>query len=117
MASIFLLEDQTVTTNGFGPILAATSGDQLQITLGILEVKEQQSLDVGLYGSVDGEAWSAKPLTAFPRKFYTGTSSIVFSLASFPDIRFLRVGYHLIRWGHWKDGPAFRLYVFGETTL
>jgi hypothetical protein len=67
-----------------------------------------------VHGSPDGETWGAKPLFAFPPKFYKGIYTILLDLGQTPDIRFLRVRYKAARWGHWKSGPRFRFYVFVE---
>ena len=114
MVPQFLVEEQIVKENGSGSSVKVESGARMQLTLGILDAKEQQSVDVGLYISADGETWSAKPVSAFPQKFSVGTWSIFVDLSQQPDTRWIRVGYKLNRWGHWKDKAEFRLYVFAE---
>lgn len=112
----FLFPEQIVKANGEG--LSLPIGDAaaqiVQITLGITEAKEQQSLDLYIFASEDGEAWGAKPVLSFPQKFYKGVWSILLDLAAVPDARFVKVKYKMNRWGHWKDGPEFRFYVFAE---
>jgi hypothetical protein len=112
----FLFPEQTVTTNGEGPLLDVTdyAGSIIQLTLGITEIIEQQSLDVAIFGSVNGEEWGVKPLTTFPQKFYQGMSTILLDLSPTPDIRFLKVKYTMNRWGHWTTGPAFTFFIFAE---
>jgi hypothetical protein len=115
----FLFPEQTVTDNGEGPTvdLGDAQGTTLQLTLGITDLNEQVSLDVMIHGSVDGEDWSAKPLTAFPQKFYKGVYSIFLDLSDQPEIRSLKVKYKTHRWGHWTEGPRLVIYVFAETLV
>src|SRR4051794_18939482 len=92
----FLFPEQVVTDkSGEGTAVPVDSaaGTVLQLTLGITEVKEQQSLDVLIFGSADGASWAPKPLTSFPQKFYTGVWTILMDLSSTPEIRHLRVNY------------------------
>jgi len=112
----FLVADQTVTKNGEGEAVALAEGDRLiELTLGILEVIEQQSLDVLIYGSADGAAWTPKPIAAFPQKFYAGTTKILLDLEKFPGTRSLRAQWKVSRWGNWgADPPRFRFFVFAE---
>jgi hypothetical protein len=77
-------------------------------------VVEQASLDVNIFGSADGTEWTAKPLLAFPQKFYKGLYTVLLDLSATPDVRFLKVKYKPARWGHWTTPPQFRFYVFAE---
>jgi len=112
----FLVPDQTVTKNGEGEAVELAGGDSLiELTLGILEVIEQQSLDVNIHGSADGVEWTPKPIMAFPQKFYAGTSKIVLDLGKLPDTRYVRARWKVGRWGNWgADPPRFRFFVFAE---
>jgi hypothetical protein len=113
----FLVEEQTVEKDGEGPVVAleADAGKTLALTLGITDVKEQQSLDVLIFGSTDGAEFGPKPLTAFAQQFYKGISTSTFDLAPTPDIQYLRARWKVGRWGHSIEAPAFRFYVFAET--
>ena len=42
------------------------------MTLAITKIIEQESLDLSIFGSADGATWGAKPIAAFPQKFYCG---------------------------------------------
>jgi hypothetical protein len=112
----FLFPEQAVTKDGEGPSIdiEGAAGKSIQLTLGITEVLEQESLDVAIYGSTDGNEWGPKPITAFPQKFYQGMYSIVLDLTATPDIRFLKVKYKTNRWGHWTSGPEFKFFVYAE---
>jgi hypothetical protein len=112
----FLFPETEVRKDGEGPVLALENAtvNTLQLTLGITEAVEQESLDVLVFGSTDGTEWGAKPLLAFQQKFYTGTYTMLLDLSATPDVRFLKVKYKAARWGHWTTGPQFKFYVFAE---
>ena len=111
----FLFPEQAVTQDGQGPpVEIAVGAGLVEITLGITAIKEQQSLEAAIYGSADGETWTPKPVLAFPQKFYTGVAALMLDLSAHPGLRFLRVAYKMTRWGHWKDGPMFRFYLFAQ---
>ena len=60
----FLLPETVVREDGAGYAveLATAQGKALEITLGITRILEQESLDVSIWGSVDGSDWGTKPL-------------------------------------------------------
>jgi len=60
---------------------------------------EQESLDVSVWGSADGENWDAMPLLKMPQSFYRGTVKQALDLARRPEIRFLRARCDVARWG------------------
>jgi len=112
----FLLPESEVQKDGEGPALSVedAAGRTIQITLGITDVVEQESLEVAVYGSPDGTEWNAKPLASFPQKFYKGIYTLLIDLGQSPEVQFLRVRFKAARWGHWTSGPQFRFYVFAE---
>jgi len=112
----FLLTETTVREAGTGPVsaLGEQRGGTLVLTLGITRIVEQESIDLSLWGSVDGAIWGAKPLLAFPQKFYCGTYQIVLDLSEHPDTNFIRVKWQLNRWGKGDLKPMFNVYVFAE---
>ena len=71
MPPISLLRECLVQLDGVSPSLEVrrASGKLLVVTLGITRVLEQQSLEVSIWGSRDGENWDEKPLVAFPPRF------------------------------------------------
>jgi hypothetical protein len=114
----FLFPETAVTgKDGEGPgiPLGDAAGKIVKLTLGITEIIEQESLDVRIHGSAGGTEWGAKPMAEFPQKFYKGISTILLDLGAAPEVTHLKVKYKMNRWGHWKDGPMFRFYVFAET--
>jgi hypothetical protein len=110
----FILEEAVRREDGHSPPLDITSaqGGTLLLTLGITRIIEQESLDVAVYGSVDGNEWAAKPLASFPQKFYCGTYSVFLDLTNSPDIRFVRIGWKMSRWGRGEPKPLFGFYIF-----
>jgi hypothetical protein len=74
-----------------------TVGDQI----------EQESLDVSIFGSADGETWTKKPLLKLPQQFYRGTTKMVLDLSLRPEIKFLRARWELNRWGRVAPLPMF----------
>jgi hypothetical protein len=112
----FLFPEAEVQKDGEGPAVPVEdgAGKTLQLTLGITEVVEQASLEVHVFGSADGAAWTPKPLFSFPQKFYKGTYTVLLDLSQFSDVRQLKVKYKAARWGHWTTPPQFKFYVFAE---
>ena len=116
MIPAFICHEQTVTENGAGPVIEipAIQGKLLLLTLGITDVVEQESLDVLLKGSVDGETWDDQALRVFPQKFYQGTSAILLDLTQHPDVKFVRAEWTVNRWGVGSKTPMFKFYLHVE---
>jgi hypothetical protein len=116
MLPSFLLPETTVREAGagFGLNLGDSRGCVVLLTLGITRIIEQESLDVSVCGSADGQEWSAKPLVAFPQKFYCGTYQILLDLRAHPDVSFLKVKWSAQRWGKGSSQPLFGFYVFAQ---
>jgi hypothetical protein len=112
----FFFPETTVEKDGTGPAieLGTESSPTLLLTLGIMDIVEQESLDVSIWASADGENWGEKPLRAIPQKFYRGTYQILCDLSSRSDSKFLRVQWKVARWGVGSPTPMFRFYVFAE---
>ena len=109
MLDSFLVPEITVEANGEGEPLALgeASGKTFLLTLAITRILEQQSLDVSVWGSTDGQEWGEEPLIAFPQKFYQGVSQLLLDLRDVPDIRFLRTKWTVNRWGVGDPKPRF----------
>ena len=112
----FLLPETTVREAGNSAALDLDDarGQVVLLTLGITRIIEQESLDVAVWGSADGNEWGAKPLAGFPQKFYCGTYQILLDLTTHPDVRFLRVKWSAQRWGKGQNKPLFGFYVFAQ---
>jgi hypothetical protein len=92
--------------------LREKSGKPLLLTLGITRVLEQESLDVSIWGSADGEQW--RQIAAYPKKFYCGSYLLLVDLARETHIRYLRVQWRMGRWGETEPGPIAGFYVAAE---
>jgi hypothetical protein len=105
----FLVPEIMVEANGEGePIaLGESAGKAFLLTLAITRILEQQSLDVSVWGSADGQTWSAKPLISFPQKFYQGVSQQLLDLGEASDTKFLRTKWTVNRWGVGSTKPRF----------
>ena len=112
----FLLPETTVREAGTGPDLdlGENRGICLVLTLGITRIIEQESIDLSIWGSTDGENWGTKALAAFPQKFYCGTYQIVLDLSDRSDVGHLRVKWAVNRWGKGDPKPLFGIYVFAQ---
>lgn len=112
----FLVPETVTNGNGSGPVLALENGNasRVLVTLGILEVVEQESLELTIWDSPDGENWGKHPIAAFPQKFYAGNSAIVIDLARHPEARFLQARWVAQRWGRGDHTPRFAFFAFVE---
>ena len=68
---------------------------------------EQESLDVSIYGSADGQTWTKKPLLKLPQQFYQGNTKLVLDLSHRPEVKFIRARWELNRWGRGAPLPMF----------
>jgi len=75
----------------------------------ITEQIEQESLDVAIWGSADGENWGAQPFLRLPQRFYRGETRAVLDLALSPEVNFIRASWELNRWGRVAPVPMFVL--------
>jgi|SRR5690348_12364060 hypothetical protein len=75
--------------------------------LTVTEQIEQESLDVSIYGSADGETWTKKPLLKLPQQFYRGKTKLVLDLSLRPEIKFIRARWEVFRWGRGAPLPMF----------
>jgi hypothetical protein len=75
--------------------------------LRISEQIEQESLDVSIWGSADGEAWGTHPILKMQQQFYKGETRAVLDLSLVPEINFIRAGWDLNRWGRVAPLPMF----------
>ena len=95
--------------------MAELTGRVVLLTLGITRIIEQQSLDISIWGSPDGKEWGAKPLVAFPQKFYCGTYQLLLDLGAHPETRYLRAKWTVARWGKGDPKPLFGAYLFVQS--
>lgn len=112
----FLLPESIARSDGKGPEidLGSKRGKLLVLTLGVTRILEQESLEVSVWGSTDGETWGSRPLVTFPPKFYCGIYSILLNLVSRPDVQFVRVHWKMSRWSKREVTPMFGFYLYSE---
>ena len=68
---------------------------------------EQESLDVSIWGSADGETWTKKPLLKLPQQFYRGTTKMILDLSLRPEVNVIRARWEPTRWGRGAPTPMF----------
>jgi hypothetical protein len=86
------------------------SGSRTQTFLSVLEITEQveqESIDVSIWGSEDGDNWGAKPILKLPQRFYRGETRMVLDLTSRPEVKFIKAKWELFRWGRVAPLPMF----------
>ena len=113
MLDAFVVPEITVEANGESePIeLGESAGKAFLLTLAVTRIVEQEALDVSIWGSADGKDWGAKPLTAFPQKFYQGVYQLWMELREKPDVKFLKAKWVVNRWGVGQTKPRFSFLV------
>ena len=113
MLDVFLVPEITVESNGeSSPVaLGENAGKSYLLTLAITKIVEQESLDVSIWGSADGQDWGNKPLTAFPQKFYQGIYELFLDLSERPEVQQLKAKWALNRWGVGDPKPRFSFLV------
>lgn len=97
--------------NGHGePVdIRASSTRTFYCTMVVREQIEQESVDVSIWGSADGENWGTQPLLKVPQQFYRGETRAVLELTLVPEVNFIRAGWDLNRWGRVAPSPMFVL--------
>jgi hypothetical protein len=75
--------------------------------LTVTEQTEQESLEVSIWGSADGEIWPKKPLLKLPQQFYRGTTKMVLDVSLRPEVKFIRAHWDVNRWGRVAPTPMF----------
>jgi hypothetical protein len=109
MIDTFLVEKTVVNAKGDGPAvdISGAASRVFLLSLDITNIIEQESLDVSIYGSADGAAWSSKPIVGFPQKFYCEQSPLLLDLAQHPEVKFVRAHWEVARWGRGTETPMF----------
>jgi hypothetical protein len=114
MVDTFLVpQATTVTGTGDGPSVdvGGASSRVFLLHLNITDIVEQESLDLSIFGSPDGNTWGAKPVASFPQKFYRGGHPLLLDLAGQPEVKFLRAHWEVHRWGRGPATPMFQFHV------
>src|SRR5437764_10335738 len=114
MQDAFLVPEKTVATaKGCGPAIELKPSENrvFLLILTITDIIEQESLDLSIHASSDGEAWEAKPILAFPQKFYREEAPLLLDLRSRPDVKFIRAHWDVNRWGRGTETPMFEFHL------
>src|SRR5215470_5971023 len=114
MQETFLVPQKTVVTaKGDGPAieLKPSEAHVYLLALNITDIIEQESLDVSIFGSADGATWDAKPIVAFPQKFYREEVPLLLDLTARPEVKFIRAHWEVARWGRGTETPMFEFHV------
>ncbi len=109
----FLVSETMVRESGesFAFVLDERGTTGLILTLGITHAMEQESLDLEIYDSSDGERWSDRPLAGFARKYYCGTYQLLLPSSAG---RYLKAVWRVNHWGRNEARPLFRFYLFAQ---
>jgi hypothetical protein len=76
-------------------------------TLEISDQIEQESIDVSIWASADGENWGAHPVLKIPQRFYRGETRMILDLTLHPSAQFIQARWDLVRWGRVAPTPMF----------
>ncbi|HYA63581.1 MAG TPA: hypothetical protein VED66_10275 [Candidatus Sulfotelmatobacter sp.] len=96
-------------SNGAGQPVDISSSESRTFLchLTISDQIEQESLDVSIWGSADGQDFGKKPLLKIPQQFYRGTTKMVLDISLRTEVRFLQAKWELNRWGRVSPTPMF----------
>ncbi len=89
--------------------IAASATRTFICSMFITEQIEQESVDISVWGSPDGETWGKMPLLKMPQRFYRGETRQILDLTLKPEIKLLRAKWDLARWGRVAPLPMFVL--------
>jgi hypothetical protein len=97
--------------NGTGAVvdIRASQTRTFFCVMEITDQIEQESMDVSIWGSADGENWGTHPVLKLPQQFYRGETRAVLELTLVPEVNFIRAGWELTRWGRVAPLPMFVL--------
>lgn len=103
--------DTRIEENGEGEKvdISASTTRTFFCTMLVTDQIEQESLDVSIWGSADGENWGTHPVLKLPQSFYRGETRAVLELVFRPDVKFVRARWELNRWGRGTPLPMFKV--------
>jgi hypothetical protein len=103
--------DTLMEENGEGEKvdISASTTRTFFCTMLVTDQIEQESLDVSIWGSADGENWGTHPVLKLPQSFYRGETRAVLELVFRPDVKFVRARWELNRWGRGTPLPMFKV--------
>jgi hypothetical protein len=100
-----------LTQNGDGEAreISASKTRTFLCVMDITDQIEQESVDLSIWGSADGQDWGKMPQLKMPQRFYRGETRQILDLSMKPEIRFVRARWELARWGRVAPHPMFVL--------
>jgi hypothetical protein len=100
-----------VKENGFSAVvdIRASQTRTFFCVMDITDQIEQESVDISIWGSADGENWGTHPILKLPQQFYRGETRAVLDLTLVPETNYIRAGWELNRWGRVAPLPMFVL--------
>ncbi len=112
----YLAPEHVACADGLGHSIdvSAQRGKLLVLTLAVNGATERASIVVSISGSADNSSWENKPVASFSPRSYCGLYSILLNLAKYPDVRYIRVEWKMIRWKKRPEVPRFQFCVFAE---
>jgi len=98
-----------VEKNGDGESfdISASATRTFICTQEILDQIEQESLDLSVWGSADGQSWGTHPIIKLPQAFYKGEERMILDLTMRPNVKFIRAHWDVVRWGRVAPFPMF----------
>jgi hypothetical protein len=96
------------TADGGAVDVSASATRTFLCTMEISDQIEQESLDVSIWGSADGQNWGTHPILKLPQRFYRGETRAVLELSLRPEVKFIRAKWELNKWGRGAPVPMFR---------
>jgi hypothetical protein len=104
-------QNTRVEDNGMGAAMDVRSSETRTFfcTLLIIDQIEQESADISIWGSPDGEKWGTQPVLMLPQQFYRSETRAVLDLAMVPEVNFISAKWDLNRWGRVAPTPMFVL--------
>jgi hypothetical protein len=89
--------------------ITASSTRTFFCLMDITDQIEQESIDVSIWGSADGENWGTHPILKLQQAFYRGQTRAVLELSLRPEVKYIRASWDLNRWGRVAPDPMFRV--------
>jgi hypothetical protein len=111
-SSLTLIAPATrVTANGHGePFDVRSSHTRTFLcAMDVSDQIEQESVDVSIWGSADGQDFGKHPILKIPQRFYRGETRQVLDLTARPELNFIRASWDLVRWGRVAPHPMFAI--------
>ena len=101
--------NSTLESNSVGePIeISGSESRTFFCVLTVTDQIEQESLDVSIWGSPDGQNFGKLPLLKFPQQFYVGATKMILDVSLRLDVKYLRARWDLNRWGRVSPTPRF----------